>query len=377
MTNDEVRPRPVQNPTVAREDIVWSHPSEEEFAHVLDYFGIEWRYEPTTFPLRWDEEGNLVEGFCPDFYLGWKPDSSPLFKAEARDRSLFGVFPWGPACNSTARKRASKPNAISLLAARQPGEAPIPSRLCCSYSTVTLLARSLGSGTCLGNISTADLKEWLTYLREGRGVSCSRMTLSRRMTSLKNFFRWLTREKALGANPSASLVYHRAGPPLPEILFEADCERLLGAASRDSRAYLMILLVLECGLKKGEILRMKLSDLDLANPYRPEGLIRASDPGRRHKTRKLKLPSDFGTAYRRYVREYNPREFLFECCYRLLNDIVAGATSRAGIRKPVSPKSLRDTSAVRQLRKGVEPQVVMRRLGLAPGRCTALAGVGI
>ena len=69
MTEDKVRPRPLQNPTVAREDIVWSHPSEKEFAHVLDYFGIEWRYEPTTFPLRWDQEGNVLEGFCPDFYL--------------------------------------------------------------------------------------------------------------------------------------------------------------------------------------------------------------------------------------------------------------------------------------------------------------------
>lgn len=69
MTEDKVRPRPLQNPTVAREDIVWSHPSEKEFAHVLDYFGIEWRYEPTTFPLRWDKAGNLLEGFSPDFYL--------------------------------------------------------------------------------------------------------------------------------------------------------------------------------------------------------------------------------------------------------------------------------------------------------------------
>ncbi|HUV93308.1 MAG TPA: hypothetical protein VMX14_00575 [Anaerolineae bacterium] len=69
MTEDKVRPPPLQNATVAREDIVWSHPSEEEFAHVLDYYGIEWRYEPTTFPLRWDEKGNVLEGFCPDFYL--------------------------------------------------------------------------------------------------------------------------------------------------------------------------------------------------------------------------------------------------------------------------------------------------------------------
>ncbi len=52
-----------------REDIVFSHPSEAEFARILDFYGIEWRYEPTTFPLRWDEKGNVLEAFSPDFYL--------------------------------------------------------------------------------------------------------------------------------------------------------------------------------------------------------------------------------------------------------------------------------------------------------------------
>ena len=69
VTEDDCRLRPVQNPTVAREEIVFSHPSEEELARVLDFFGIEWQYEPTTFPLRSDEDGNLIEAFSPDFYL--------------------------------------------------------------------------------------------------------------------------------------------------------------------------------------------------------------------------------------------------------------------------------------------------------------------
>lgn len=34
-----------------------------------------------------------------------------------------------------------------------------------------LLVRFLGSGTHLGKISTADLKEWLTYLRDRRGCA--------------------------------------------------------------------------------------------------------------------------------------------------------------------------------------------------------------
>lgn len=45
------------------------NPSEEEFARLLDYYRIEWQYEPRSFPLRWDSEGNVIEAFAPDFYL--------------------------------------------------------------------------------------------------------------------------------------------------------------------------------------------------------------------------------------------------------------------------------------------------------------------
>lgn len=69
MSKDEKRPPVIQNPRLAREEIEFSHPSEEELARVLDYYGIDWLYEPTTFPLRWDQEGNLLEAFSPDFYL--------------------------------------------------------------------------------------------------------------------------------------------------------------------------------------------------------------------------------------------------------------------------------------------------------------------
>ncbi len=45
------------------------HPVEEVFARILDFYGIQWRYEPRTFPLIWDDSGNVVEAFAPDFYL--------------------------------------------------------------------------------------------------------------------------------------------------------------------------------------------------------------------------------------------------------------------------------------------------------------------
>jgi hypothetical protein len=45
------------------------HEAEATFARILDYYGITWEYEPRTFPLEWDESGNVTEAFAPDFYL--------------------------------------------------------------------------------------------------------------------------------------------------------------------------------------------------------------------------------------------------------------------------------------------------------------------
>ncbi len=47
----------------------FSHPSEEMFANLLDFYRIRWQYEPRAFPLQWDKDGNVIEAFTPDFYL--------------------------------------------------------------------------------------------------------------------------------------------------------------------------------------------------------------------------------------------------------------------------------------------------------------------
>lgn len=49
--------------------IEFAHPVEETFAQILDYYGIQWEYEPRTFPLQWDDKGVVTEAFSPDFYL--------------------------------------------------------------------------------------------------------------------------------------------------------------------------------------------------------------------------------------------------------------------------------------------------------------------
>ena len=47
----------------------FANPAEIECAKILDFYGLEWAYEPTSFVLETDENGRVIEAFTPDFYL--------------------------------------------------------------------------------------------------------------------------------------------------------------------------------------------------------------------------------------------------------------------------------------------------------------------
>jgi len=47
----------------------FANAAELECAKMLDFHGVPWSYEPRTFVLEQDDQGNVVEAFTPDFYL--------------------------------------------------------------------------------------------------------------------------------------------------------------------------------------------------------------------------------------------------------------------------------------------------------------------
>jgi hypothetical protein len=49
--------------------VQFAHNSERQFAKLLDFYRIDWDYEPTTFEIEWDAAGNPTQRFSPDFYL--------------------------------------------------------------------------------------------------------------------------------------------------------------------------------------------------------------------------------------------------------------------------------------------------------------------
>lgn len=54
-------------PTTAQ----FAHASEAEMSRILDFYAVRWEYEPHTFPILWNLDGDVVESFSPDF---WLPD---------------------------------------------------------------------------------------------------------------------------------------------------------------------------------------------------------------------------------------------------------------------------------------------------------------
>ncbi|MEA4879310.1 MULTISPECIES: hypoxanthine phosphoribosyltransferase [Dehalococcoides] len=64
---DKTAPLPASDLKTAR-NVTFAHQSEAEFARLLDFYNIEWIYEPRSFPLSWKGE-QVTEMFTPDFYL--------------------------------------------------------------------------------------------------------------------------------------------------------------------------------------------------------------------------------------------------------------------------------------------------------------------
>jgi len=250
-------------------------------------------------------------------------------------------------------------------------------------SDVRLLARhfkELGKSPRLEEIGTQDLNQFLYWIKferadsQGRRIPCSPKSYARRVTTLKSFFGWLEAQEALPASPAAAVIQESVRAPLPRILFDAEIDRLVRATrdllwsptKPDARPHLLVLLLLQTGLKKAETANIRLGDLDFSNPREPELYVRHDEPRHAHKERKLFLGAAFQPVFNQYVQAYQPQEFLFECTPRNLEYVLSEAAHLAGIKDGVSFETMRWTSAVRAYRFGTPPDALRKKLGLSP-----------
>lgn len=243
----------------------------------------------------------------------------------------------------------------------------------CFLSDLKMFSDFIGRDTPVGRITKEQLTDWLMKLKFGtRGQPPAPKTMARRVTFLKNFFSWLARDGVIREDPSTSLVLERPLPPLPELLFDDEVQRLLDASAEDPSCHCLVYLVLHAGLKKEEIMRLKLEHIDLSDPQAPMLTVHfPASTGKQHRERRLALPAQFTTILKQYVakkpvaKKPSQEEGLFACTDRNLNYILARAVKAAGIKKRVTLQLLRDTFAVQQLKAGTPPDALREKLGLS------------
>lgn len=224
----------------------------------------------------------------------------------------------------------------------------------------------------IGQISTKDLEDYLTWLEKDRGIPCSPKTLSRRITSLKSFFRWLTQNAVISVDPAEKLIQKTVTSPLPTVLTAKELEVALDAAdsirtsaSADPRPYVLLLLVLETALKKGECLNLKTNHLELGNPEEAYVFVRYPNQRYRFKERKIMVSPQWVDAYNQYAEKYQIKDQVFPWSQRRLEYLLEDITNAGKIDKHISFDMLRWTSALNDLSKGVEQDKIRQKLGIS------------
>ena len=212
----------------------------------------------------------------------------------------------------------------------------------------------------LSTIQMADIQAWIGELKK----TMTTKTIRRKVSAIGNYFAWLEGEKVLEQSPAKHIRTPRAVSPLPDILFDGECRSLLGSSSHDPRTYLLLLLLLETGLKKAELLDLKVTHFDTTNKYRPELWVKHTGKQVR-KDRKLLLPPDIIPVFHDYTTQYNVTDTLFPYTPRFIEQLLSESSKQAKLQKKVTAGILRDTFVVRSLKQGIPLADVMKKVGLS------------
>lgn len=235
-----------------------------------------------------------------------------------------------------------------------------------------LLASYLPPDRPLGATNTVDLLNFLDWLQTGRGIACSPKSLSRRITSIKAFFRWLHERGVMMVDPAEKVPQRTVMSPLPVVLNQDEIKAFLEAADAhrkkarpDARPYALAALLLSTGIKKGECLVINLNHVDLEAPSGPYLFIRYASPQNRFKERKISLPNHWIEAFHEYKSQYGLSDRLFPWSPRRLEYLLEDLSAEAGLEKHVSFDMCRWTCALTDWQSGMEHEKIRQKLGVS------------
>lgn len=113
--------------------------------------------------------------------------------------------------------------------------------------------------THVHQIETEEIRSFLKSLEE---EGYTKKSISRKINSIKTFFRFLKVRNYITEDPAAPITHPRFTIPPPRILSETEYRALRDAAREDTRTYAIIELLLQTGIRIGELSQIKLTDIE-------------------------------------------------------------------------------------------------------------------
>jgi integrase/recombinase XerD len=196
---------------------------------------------------------------------------------------------------------------------------------------------------------------------------------ARQLSSFRRFYRFLLREAVIGEDPTLKIEMPKIGRSLPRSLTEDEVEALLAAPdTRDPlghRDRTMLEVLYATGLRVTELINLRQNEINLN-----QGVLRVSGKGERERLIPL------GDESQNWLREFlaGPRveillerqtDYLFptrrgdRMTRQAFWHIIKRYAEKAGVRKKMSPHSLRHAFATHLLNRGADLRVVQLLLG--------------
>jgi tyrosine recombinase XerC len=246
-----------------------------------------------------------------------------------------------------------------------------------NYSRHTLLNYQLDLGdfdkflgeTPIEKIDYLFLRKYLAALKE---KNLSTRTVLRHLSTLRSFFRFLTREGYLKANPMLAISSPKPDKHLPQFLTEEEVIRLINATfagkkphERSLRDRAILETFYSTGMRISELVNLSVNDIDFIG-----GIVKVLGKGKKERI----VP--IGEAALSAIRNYHSKRkkqaeavFLNKNGRRIsdrgVRDIVDKYIRLASIKEGVSPHTLRHSFATHLLNRGADLRSVQELLGHA------------
>lgn len=212
------------------------------------------------------------------------------------------------------------------------------------------------------------------FIRACAQEGLSAKSLSRLVSAIRGFYKFLCLENYTEKNPAVLLEVPKTGRKLPEVLTVEEVDRLIGAIRLDEpqgeRNRTMLELMYGCGLRVSELTNLRLSDLFFA-----EGFIRVLGKGSKERFvpvngRAIRLVQSYIDTVRPHSsvqKKSADTVFLSRrgsgLTRAMVFTIIKQAAVDAGIEKNISPHTLRHSFATHLLQGGADLTDIQAMLG--------------